>query len=72
MQQHQILCRDLGLFTGDDLINSHVAARLNGYVVGQGGIDQFEAEASKLKLDESAIQYVKQLVIKYEGQGLHC
>lgn len=72
MQQHQNLCKDLGLNSGDDLINSHVAARLNGYVVGQGGIDQFDAEASKLGLDESAIKYVRQLVIKYEGQGLHC
>lgn len=72
MQQHQSLCKDLGLNSGEDLINSHVAARLNGYVVGQGGIDQFDAEASKLRLDESAIKYVRQLVIKYEGQGLHC
>lgn len=54
------------------MIKSHVAARLNGYVVGQGGIDQFDAEISKLRLDEAAIKYVRQLVIKYEGQGLHC
>lgn len=49
-----------------------MAARLNGYVVGQGGIDQFDAETSKLGLDDAAIKYVRQLVIKYEGQGLHC
>jgi len=72
LQQHKALCKDLGLITGDNLINSHVAARLNGYVVGQGGVEQFDAEASKLKLDEGAIKYVRQLVIKYEGQGLHC
>lgn len=72
MQQHKDLCKNLGLITLDDLIKSHVAARLNGYVVGQGGIDQFDAESSKLRLDEAAINYVRQLVIKYEGQGLHC
>lgn len=54
------------------MIKSHVAARLNGYVVGQGGIDQFDAEATKLGLDDAAIKYVRQLVVKYEGQGLHC
>lgn len=72
MQQHKNLCNDLGLKTGDYLINSHVAARLNGYVVGQGGIDQFDSEVSKLRLDEAAVSYIRQLVIKYEGQGLHC
>lgn len=72
LQQHKDLCKDLGLITQDDLVKSHVAARLNGYVVGQGGIEQFDAEASKLRLDEAAIKYVRQLVIKYEGQGLHC
>lgn len=72
MQQHKDLCKNLGLNTGDDLIKSHVAARLNGFVVGQGGVDQFDAEAPKLRLDEAAIKYIRQLVIKYEGQGLHC
>lgn len=72
LQQHKSLCNNLGLYTGDDLIKSHVAARLNGYVVGQGGVDQFDAEASKLKLDDETIKYIRHLVIKYEGQGLHC
>ncbi|XP_025423232.1 peptide methionine sulfoxide reductase isoform X2 [Sipha flava] len=72
LRQHQNLCKDLGLDSGDDLIKSHVAARLNGYVVGQGGIDQFDAESLKLGLDEATIKYVRHLVIKYEGQGLHC
>ena len=54
------------------MINSHVAARLNGYIVGQGGIEQFDSEVSKLRLDEAAISYIRQFVIKYEGQGLHC
>ncbi|XP_050429746.1 peptide methionine sulfoxide reductase isoform X2 [Adelges cooleyi] len=72
LQQHKSLCKDLGLITGTDLINSHVAARLNGYVVGQGGVDQFDIETKTLGLDEAAIKYVRQLVIKYEGQGLTC
>ncbi|XP_050533926.1 peptide methionine sulfoxide reductase isoform X2 [Daktulosphaira vitifoliae] len=72
LQQHKSLCRDLGLLTGADFINSHVAARLNGYVVGQGGIKQFDQEAKQLGLDEISIKYIRQLVIKYEGQGLTC
>lgn len=72
LQQHKDLCKDLGLIDGNDFINSHVAARLNGYVVGQGGVNQFNAEAQKLGLDENTINYVRQLVTKYEGQGLRC
>lgn len=72
LQQHKDLCKNLGLISGDNFINSHVAAKLNGYVVGQGGVEQFDSEAQKLGLDVAAINYVRQLVIKYEGQGLRC
>lgn len=58
--------------TIEDLTRSHLAARLNGYVVGQGGIKQFEEEKDKLGLNEEVAEYVRKLVVKYEGHGLFC
>jgi peptide-methionine (S)-S-oxide reductase len=61
-----------GLVPGPRLKSSHLAARLNGYVVGRGGVAQFDAEVSRLGLDEKTADYVRELVLKYEGQGLFC
>ncbi|KAK6630922.1 hypothetical protein RUM43_013416 [Polyplax serrata] len=73
LQQHTYLMDALGLRGKPEaLLKSHVAARLNGYVVGLGGIQQFEAEADKLGLSGKILDYVKNLVIKYEGHGLSC
>lgn len=58
--------------TIDSLINSHVAARLNGYVVGFGGVEQFEQEKEKLGLDEKTADYVRNLVTRFEGYGITC
>lgn len=58
--------------TIEDLTRSHLAARLNGYVVGQGGVKQFEEEVGKLGLNEQVADYVRKLVIKYEGHGIFC
>jgi len=44
------------------LKTSHVAARLNGYVVGAGGAAQFEKEVAGLGLSEPAIEYVGKLL----------
>ena len=62
----------VGLVPGNKLNSSHLAARLNGYVVGSGGLAQFDAEVSRLGLDEETADYVRKLVVKYEGQGLFC
>jgi peptide-methionine (S)-S-oxide reductase len=62
----------VGLVPGDKMKSSHLAARLNGYVVGQGGVSQFDAEVSRLGLDEKTADYVRRLVVKYEGHGLSC
>ncbi|CAH1399471.1 unnamed protein product [Nezara viridula] len=71
LQQHPWLCELLGV-KGDLLKNSYVAARLNGYVIGCGGITQYEQELPILGLDEAVGDYVRKLVTKYEGQGLIC
>lgn len=72
LQQHPLLMKAVGLVPGDKLKSSHLAARLNGYVVGRGGVSQFDAEVSRLGLDEKTADYVRKLVVKYEGQGLFC
>lgn len=54
------------------LQTSHLAARLNGYLVGVGGINQFEQEVSKLGLDEKQADYVRRELERNEGGGLAC
>jgi len=72
LQQHPSLMKAVGLIPGNKLKSSHLAARLNGYVVGRGGLAQFDAEVSHLGLDEKTADYIRKLVVKYEGQGLFC
>lgn len=71
LQQHPWLCELLDC-KGDLLKDSYIAARLNGYVIGCGGVSQFENELAILGLDEKSGDYVRKLVTKYEGQGLVC
>lgn len=54
------------------LQSSHVAARLNGYVVGAGGVVQFEEEVASLGLSPAAAEYVSKLVREQQGQGAGC
>jgi len=72
LQQHPSVMKAVGLVPGNKLKSSHLAARLNGYVVGRGGLAQFDAEVSRLGLDEKTADYIRKLVVKYEGQGLFC
>ena len=62
----------VGLDRGSMLKSSHLAARLNGYIVGFGGVAQFDSEVSRLGLDEKTAEYVRRHVVKYEGRGLFC
>lgn len=71
LQQHNYLVEEIGL-KPDLLLSSHLAARLNGYVVGMGGVAQFNNEAPSLGLSEKATEYVRKYVTKYEGHGLTC
>lgn len=54
------------------LLTSHIAAKLNGYLVGVGGLEQFEKEAIELGLSAKQIEYVRQYLKKNEGAGLSC
>ncbi|XP_061714983.1 peptide methionine sulfoxide reductase [Cydia pomonella] len=71
LQGHKDLCRSLGLDSAK-LQSSHLAARLNGYLVGVGGAAQFEAERPRLGLSEQQAQYVRAELQRNEGGGLAC
>ena len=43
----------------DDFINSTAAARVNGYLGGNGTLAQFEAEIDELGLSAEARQYLE-------------
>ena len=72
LQQHPWLCKAVGLQSGTDFKRSHLAARLNGYVYGQGNLKGFNEEVEKLGLNENVADFVRTLIIKNEGQGLTC
>ncbi|OWR43812.1 methionine sulfoxide reductase [Danaus plexippus plexippus] len=71
LQGHKDLCRSLGL-DSSKLQTSHLAARLNGYLVGVGGRSQFEEEVNKLGLSEKQADYVRHEIERNEGGGLAC
>lgn len=54
------------------LKTSHVAARLNGYLVGVGGVKQYTDEASSLGLNAAQKEYVRHYVEENEGGNLYC
>ena len=66
LQHHPWLLESLGINPGHDLIRSHVASRLNGYVGGYGTIKDFNVEGPKLGLNEKMVEYVaKKMSSKY-------
>lgn len=69
LQAHKDLAKQIGL-NPKLLQTSHLAARLNGYLVGVGGVKQFEAEADSLGLTKKQTEYVLHYV--KEAPGLSC
>lgn len=71
LQSHKELAKTLSL---DEklLRSSHVAARLNGYLVGVGGVQQYLDEVSSLGLNVSQKEYVRRFVEENEGGNLYC
>jgi peptide-methionine (S)-S-oxide reductase len=72
LQQHPSLLKAINLEPGPKVKSSHLAARLNGYVVGKGGLSQFDAEVKKLGLDDKTAKIVRDLVAENEGRQLVC
>lgn len=71
LQSHKNFAKTLEL-NSELLLKSFVAAKLNGYLVGVGGVKQFDTEVFDLGLNQSQIDYVRHFVEKYEGAGLYC
>jgi len=58
LQKHTELMEMLQLKRGPKLIESSVAARINGYIGGYGTKAAFEAETGHLNLDSEVVDYV--------------
>ncbi|XP_055305557.1 peptide methionine sulfoxide reductase-like [Sitodiplosis mosellana] len=71
LQAHKEFVKSLQL-NSELLLKSFVAAKLNGYLVGVGGLKQFEKESSELGLSPTQLEYVRKYVIKNAGAGLSC
>lgn len=71
LQSHKELCKALNL-NSNLLQTSHVACRLNGYLVGVGGMEQFLTEVDSLGLSPEIREYVKEKLIENEGGSLYC
>lgn len=71
LQGHSWLAEAIGL-TPMLLQTSHLAARLNGYLVGLGGLEQFNAEVERFGLTEKMADYVRTQIHKNEGGNLSC
>lgn len=71
LQGHRDLAKSIGL-TPELLHKSHVAARLNGYLIGVGGLEQFEKDTDRLGLNTDQAQYVRDYVRENEGGGIFC
>lgn len=71
LQSHKDLAKTLSL---DEklLKSSHVAARLNGYLVGVGGVQQFLSESASLGLNQAQQDYIQHFVEENEGGNLYC
>lgn len=66
---HEKLFKSLGI-QQKDLMNSQLAAKLNGYIVGENTLDAFNAECENFGLSEENLNYVRQMVAR--GKQAHC
>jgi len=62
LKKHQVLLKALNLRTNDEIVQSHPAARINGYVAGDGDIKQLMQEIDSFGLPTSARDYLIRLV----------
>ncbi|XP_015930552.1 peptide methionine sulfoxide reductase MsrA [Parasteatoda tepidariorum] len=66
---HKALFKSLGI-KQQDLVNSTLAAKLNGYIVGENSLEAFDAECKSLGLTADNIAYIRKEVAK--GKQGHC
>lgn len=66
---HKTLFKSLGIGQ-KDLMNSQIAAKLNGYVVGENTLEAFNAECENFGLSEESLNYVRKMIAR--GKQAHC
>lgn len=66
---HKQLFKSLGI-QQKDLMNSQIAAKLNGYVVGENTIEAFNAECEKFSLSQEKLDYVCKMIAR--GKQAFC
>jgi len=71
LRKHNVLLVALDCKDDMELINSHVATRLNGYVAGQGNPEQLASEIESFGLSKEAQEYLTQLV-RSKKRGFFC
>jgi len=70
LRSYPLLFRMFG-FSDRDLAQSHVAAKLNGYIGGYGTLEQFERDSANWQLNEQQINAMK-VVIARGGVHASC
>jgi len=64
LQHDRVLMRELAGYTPRQLVDSTIAARLNGYVAGRGTPAQLREELAGFGLSERAGKHLEQLVMQ--------
>lgn len=59
LQRHPALVNALDVDPGEDLIQSHVAARINGYVGGYGTVERFDKEWKTWGINDKMAKYIR-------------
>ena len=62
LRHDSLLMRELAGYTPRQLVDSTVAARLNGYVAGRGTLAQLQAELASFGLSAAASAHLERLV----------
>jgi peptide-methionine (S)-S-oxide reductase len=62
LRHDSLLMRELGDYSPRQLVNSHVAARLNGYVAGRGKLAQLHDELASFGLSPAAATHLERVV----------
>jgi len=71
LRKHDVLLSAIDAKDDMELINSHVATRLNGYVAGQGTSELLQGEIDAFGLDQEAKDYLTN-VVSHKKRGFFC
>ncbi|XP_033753913.1 peptide methionine sulfoxide reductase-like [Pecten maximus] len=63
LRQHNEVLEKLN-FSDEDILTSHVTARLNGYLGGYGSIKQFDQECNTFGLSEGQLSFMRTQIQK--------